>query len=271
MGPFVAVNCRDFRPESANLDFFGYLQGLFTGAQNDLSGPSPLACGGTLFLKDVTELPAEVQVLLSRVLQERLVQPSGNCKELSLQARIIASSSRDLEAEVAQQRMRRDFYFRLNPMRIYLDPLRERGADILLLAQHFLRQASTATKPIVGMTPATARILMTYDWPGNISELERCMARAVGVTQHDHITAADVLLGNRRNGTQNTMQELPLLMPLVERERLFILDTLQAVKGNKTLAARMLGLDRKTLARKLRNYQTSETATEQGSAKSSSR
>ena len=265
MGPFVEVNCRDIGRELAKIGPFGYGQEAFTGTQSRPSDLLAQASGGTLFLDEVAELPAEVQFLLSRVLRERLVRTTGNCAELSRQARLVGSSSRDLEAEV-----RLDFFLRLNVVRIHLCPLRERGADILLLAQYFLKQASTKTKPIVGMTPATARILMSYDWPGNVSELRRCMARAVGVTQHDHITAADVLLGHCRNRTKSTMQDQPLLMPLVERERLFILDTLRIVKGNKTLAARKLGLDRKTLARKLRNYQTTGTAGDDESAKTSS-
>lgn len=268
--PFVTVNCRDIRLDSANVDLFGSVQMALTGARNDESGLLAQASGGTLFFNDVAELPTELQVLLSRTLQERLVRPIANCQEFDLSARIIASSSRDIEAEVAQQRLRTDFLFQLNVVRIHLCPLRERSTDILLLAQHFLKRASTETKPIVGMTPAAARILMTYDWPGNVSELERCMARAVGVTQHDHVTAADVLLGHHRHRLQNTTREPSLLMPLVERERLFILDTLHAVKGNKTLAARKLGLDRKTLARKLRSYQTNETAAEPAGAKNSS-
>ena len=150
--PFVAVNCRDIRRKSANIDFFGYVQGAFPGAQSDHSGLLAQASGGTLFLNEVAELPAEVQVLLCRMLKERLVRPIGNCKELGLQARIIATSSRDVEAEVAQQQLRRDFFFRLNVVRIHLCPLRERGSDVLLLAQHFLRRRfrkSASTKASV--------------------------------------------------------------------------------------------------------------------------
>jgi len=140
--PFLAIICRDIRRESANIDFFGCVHG----------GLLAQASGGTLFLNEVAELPAEVQVLLCRMLKERLVRPIGNCKELGLQARIIATSSRDVEAEVAQQQLRRDFFFRLNVVRIHLCPLRERGSDVLLLAQHFLRRRfrkSASTKASV--------------------------------------------------------------------------------------------------------------------------
>jgi len=204
-------------------------------------------------------MPFDLQAKLLRAIQEKRVRPLGQGTEVPYDARLIASSSVDLEKEVATGRFRKDLFFRLNVVRIHLPPLRERARDVLLLAQHFIRQVRTESRPVVGFTPAVARTLLAHKWPGNVRELQHCITAAVNVAHYDHITTQD-LPPTFRESVASIREDAIELMPLHERERLHILEILQSVSGNKSLAARHLGLDRKTLARKLRTYEKSATA-----------
>lgn len=255
-GPYVAVNCNALSHQLIESEFFGYVKGAFTGANEDHAGFLVEATSGTIYLDEISEIPFELQSKLLRAIQEKRVRPLGQGTEVPYDARLIASSSVDLEKEVATGRFRKDLFFRLNVVRVHLPPLRERARDVLLLAQHFIRSASSESKPVVGFTPAVARALLAYKWPGNVRELQHCIVSAVNVAHHDQITTHD-LPPSLRESMTSLREDTIELMPLHERERLHILEILQSVGGNKSLAARHLGLDRKTLARKLRAYEKS--------------
>jgi two-component system response regulator HydG len=256
-GPFVAVSCSAIPRHLMESEFFGHARGAFTGASGDRTGLLLQASGGTVFLDEIGDMPLELQAKLLRALQQRTVRPLGQREEVRFDARVMAATSRDLEKEVAEGRFRQDLYFRLNVMRVAVPPLRERGNDILLLAQHFIQRARKPTRPIVGMTLAAARALLAYAWPGNVRELEHCILAAVAVARYDHITVADLPI--EIGGSSVPLKaEIDDLVPLHELERLHILETLRSVGGNKALASRFLGLDRKTLYRKLRSYAEEE-------------
>jgi len=252
-GPFVAVSCSAIPRHLMESEFFGHARGAFTGASGDRTGLLLQASGGTVFLDEIGDMPLELQAKLLRALQQRTVRPLGQREEVRFDARVMAASSRDLEKEVAEGRFRQDLYFRLNVIRVTVPPLRERGSDILLLAQHFVQRSRKPMRPIVGMTPAAARALLAYAWPGNVRELEHCILAAVAVARYDHVTVADlpIEIGGSTTPLKNEVDDL---VPLHELERLHILETLRSVGGNKALASRFLGLDRKTLYRKLRAY-----------------
>jgi DNA-binding NtrC family response regulator len=252
-GPFVAVSCSAIPRHLMESEFFGHARGAFTGASGDRVGLLAQASGGTVFLDEIGDMPLELQAKLLRALQQRTVRPLGQREEIRFDARVMAASSRDLEKEVAEGRFRQDLYFRLNVMRVAVPPLRERGGDILLLAQNFIERSRKPTRPIVGMTPAAARALLAYSWPGNVRELEHCILAAVAIARYDHITVADLPI-EIGGSTAPLKNEIDDLVPLQELERLHILETLRSVGGNKALASRFLGLDRKTLYRKLRSY-----------------
>jgi DNA-binding NtrC family response regulator len=252
-GPFVAVSCSAIPRHLMESEFFGHARGAFTGASGDRVGLLAQASGGTVFLDEIGDMPLELQAKLLRALQQRTVRPLGQREEVRFDARVMAASSRDLEKEVAEGRFRQDLYFRLNVMRVAVPPLRERGGDILLLAQNFIERCRKPSRPIVGMTPAVARALLAYSWPGNVRELEHCILAAVAIARYDHITVAELPI-EIGGSTAPLKNEIDDLVPLHELERLHILETLRSVGGNKALASRFLGLDRKTLYRKLRSY-----------------
>ena len=252
-GPFVAVSCSAIPRHLMESEFFGHSRGAFTGASGDRTGLLLQASGGTVFLDEIGDMPLELQAKLLRALQQRTVRPLGQREELRFDARVMAATSRDLEKDVAEGRFRQDLYFRLNVMRVAVPALRERGNDILLLAQHFIQRARKPSRPIVGMTPAAARALLAFGWAGNVRELEHCILSAVAIARYDHITVADLPI--EIGGSSVPLKaEIDELVPLHELERLHILETLRSVGGNKALASRFLGLDRKTLYRKLRSY-----------------
>jgi two-component system response regulator HydG len=252
-GPFVAVSCSAIPRHLMESEFFGHTRGAFTGASGDRTGLLLQATGGTVFLDEIGDMPLELQAKLLRALQQRTVRPLGQREEVRFDARVMAATSRDLEKEVAEGRFRQDLYFRLNVIRVQIPPLRERGNDSLLLAQHFIARAKKATRPIVGMTPAAARALRAHPWSGNVRELEHAILAAIAVARYDHITVADlpIEVGGASAPLKNEADDL---VPLHELERAHILETLKSVGGNKALASRFLGLDRKTLYRKLRAY-----------------
>jgi two-component system response regulator HydG len=251
-GPFIGVSCSAVPRQLMESEFFGHQRGAFTDATGDRSGFLVQASGGTLFLDEIADMPLELQAKLLRALQQRTVRPLGRRDEVPFHARVIAASSKDLELEVQAGRFRQDLYFRLNVIRVRVPPLRERAGDVLLLAHHFIRRANTPERPVVGITPGAARALLAHSWPGNVRELEHCVLSAVASTRHDHLTTADLPASVRGNGSQQRESEL---LPLSELERKHILAVLHSVGGNRALASRFLGLDRKTLYRKLKAYQ----------------
>ena len=254
-GPFVAINCAAMPESLLESELFGHTKGAFTDARTARPGLFIKASRGTLFLDEIGEMPAGMQAKLLRALQERTVRPVGGDQEQPFDARIIAATNRDLETEVEEKRFREDLFYRINVVRVHVPPLRARSSDILLLARHFLeRYQPGATKRVVGIKANAADKLMTYPWPGNVRELQNCLERAVALAQFDHLGLDDLpervrdFKSSRIAIESNDPAEL---LPMEEVERRYILRVLEAVGGNKTLAAQVLGFDRRTLYRKL--------------------
>jgi len=256
--PFVAINCAAMPETLLESELFGHARGAFTDARAAHTGLFVQANGGTLFLDEIGDLPLALQPKLLRALQERTVRPVGGTEEVPFDVRLIASTNRDLESAVEEGRFREDLYFRINVIHVTMPPLRARGADVLLLAQHFLAHyAAAAGKRIDGLSPAAAERLLAYTWPGNVRELRNCIERAVALTQYDQITVDDLpekIQAYRSSHVLVTSDNPTELVALEEVERRYILQVLEAVGGNKTLAAQVLGIGRKTLYRKLEQY-----------------
>jgi DNA-binding NtrC family response regulator len=256
--PFVAVNCAAIPESLLESELFGHKRGAFTDAKADRKGLFLQADGGTLFLDEISAFPLGLQPKLLRALEERRLRPVGADQEVSFDVRVIAATNRDLEAAVEEERFREDLFFRINVVQIELPPLRSRGTDSLLLAQHFLTQfAGQSGKRVTGMSHAVADKLCGYAWPGNVRELRNAIEHAVALTRYEEITVEDLpekIRAYRHNDVLVGGSNPAELVPMEEVERRYILHALKVVGGNKTLAARALGLDRKTLHRKLRHY-----------------
>jgi len=255
---FVAVDCAAVPHALLESELFGHVQGAFTDARRARTGLFKQADGGTLFLDEVGELPLALQPKLLRALQERRVRPVGSDQEIPCDVRLVAATNRDLEAAVQEGRFRDDLYFRINVVHLDIPPLRARGHDVLLLAQHFLdRCAAQAGKRVVGVSPQVAGYLLAYAWPGNVRELQNCIEHAVVFARYEDIVVDDLPERVRRSPGTRALPGGNHLSPLValeEVERLHVLRVLDAARGNRTLAAQMLEIDRKTLLRKLKRY-----------------
>ncbi len=257
-GPFVAINCAAMPPQLLESELFGHAKGAFTDAKTAKVGLFQSANGGTIFLDEIGELPLEIQPKLLRVLQERTVRPVGANTENKFDARVVSATNRDLEGMIEDQRFREDLYFRINVLTIALPPLRTRGGDILVLARHFLeRIASRTAKPVPGMSVEAAQKLMTYPWPGNVRELENCMEFAVALAAFDEITVGDLpdkVRAFRPTQIVLSSSDPEQLVTLEELERRYVLRVLESVDGNKAAAARVLGIERRTLYRMLERW-----------------
>ena len=255
LGPFVAVNSAAVPEALLESEFFGHVRGAFTDAKSTRPGLFVQAHGGTLFLDEIGELPVALQPKLLRVLQERVVRPVGGDEEVPCDVRLVTATNRDLDDAVRRGEFREDLFFRINVVRIDVPPLRERGDDVLALAQHFLvRCAAVTGKPVVGLSPAVAHCLLEYAWPGNVRELQNCIERAVVFARYDEIVVDDLPEAVRAAAGGDGASHLSTLLSLDDAERQHILRVLEAVLGNRTLAAQILGVDRKTLFRKLKRY-----------------
>jgi two-component system response regulator AtoC len=258
-GPFVAINCAAMPESLLESELFGHVKGAFTDARAARSGLFVKASGGTLFLDEIAEIPLAMQAKLLRALQERVVRPVGGDSELAFDARIVAATNRDLEIEVEEKRFREDLFYRINVVHIQVPPLRTRENDALLLAQAFLQRAQAGSSRVVGIKSAAAERLAAYPWPGNVRELQNCMERAVALAQFDHIGVDD--LPERVGQYKPSRVALSLegadpstFLPMDEVERRYIAQVLDALGGNKASAARILGMDRRTLYRKLERW-----------------
>jgi two-component system response regulator HydG len=255
-GPFMAVNCAALPETLLESELFGHARGAFTDARTARSGLFVEAHNGTLFLDEVGEMPIGMQAKLLRALQERKVRPLGTGQEIPFDSRLITATNRDLEGEVNEKRFREDLYYRINVVRIDVPALRERGNDTLLLAQYFLeRAAQRSNRQVTRIGRLVAQKLTDYDWPGNVRELENSMERAVALARFDEITVEDLPEKIRRFRPTEfpTLSSNPLELPSMEEvEERHIRRVLSAVGGNKTLAAKVLKLDRRTLYRKLK-------------------
>ncbi|HEY3816865.1 MAG TPA: sigma-54 dependent transcriptional regulator [Polyangiaceae bacterium] len=254
-GPFVAINCAAVPETLLESELFGHAKGAYTDARTAEPGLFSRANRGTLFLDEIGDMPLGLQPKLLRVLQERTVRPVGGRDEVPIDVRVVAATNRDLESAIDEGRFREDLYYRINVVHIPLPPLRARVGDILPLAQHFLSQfASRADKKVTGIAPPAAEKLTTYAWPGNVRELQNCMERAVALTRFDPIVVDDLpekIRDYRRSHVIVTSDDPSELVPLEEVERRYIARVLEAVRGNKTAASRILGIDRKRLYRML--------------------
>jgi two-component system response regulator AtoC len=261
--PFVAINCAAVPESLLESELFGHAKGAFTDAKQSRQGLFQQAHTGSLFLDELGEMALGLQPKLLRAIQERKVRPVGAESELTVDVRLIAATNRDLEDMVEDKRFREDLYYRINVIHIPLPPLRARGGDVLLLAQHMLRHyAAVFDKKVVGLSPAAAERLMGYEWPGNVRELGNCLERAVALAHFEEIQVEDLpdKIRNQQTRRSNSLSgnELPELLTLEEVERRHVLRVLEACHGNRTDAAKILGLDRKTLYRKLLRWGVSD-------------
>ncbi len=257
-GPFVAINCGAVPEHLLESELFGHVRGAFTDARVARVGLFVHANGGTLLLDEIGDMPMAMQVKLLRALETRSVRPVGSSTETPFDARIIAATHRDLEAAVFDGTFREDLLYRLDVIEIALPPLRARGNDVLLLAQHFIEKLAEKTgKRVRGLSPAAAEKLLAYAWPGNVREVANALERAVALAQHEDVLVDDLpekIRDYRRSHVLVASDDPEELVSMEEVERRYALRVLEAVGGNKRLATRILGWDRKTLYRRLERW-----------------
>lgn len=250
---FVAVDCGAIPKELASSEFFGHLKGSFTGAVNDKTGHFEAANGGTLFLDEIGNLSYDLQVQLLRALQERKIKPVGSNKEIKVDIRVVAATNENLEKAVEEGNFREDLFHRLNEFSMTVAPLRERTDDLIIFANHFLEKANEELdKQVVGFSEEVFELFKTYSWPGNLRELQNYIKRAVLFTEGDTITKA--VLPDKLTDKRATPVEDEGLFKN-KNEKQMILDALKEAGGNKSKAARLLKIDRKTLYNKLKVYE----------------
>jgi two-component system, NtrC family, response regulator AtoC len=263
-GPFVAINCAAMPEQLLESELFGHTKGAFTDARSARPGLFVQAKGGTIFLDEIGDMPVGLQPKLLRALQERTVRPVGGDSETPIDVRVVAASNRDLETAIEERKFREDLYYRINVIHVELPPLRARGADVLLLATHYLQHFATQSqKDVRSLDSEAAEKLSAYAWPGNVRELANCMERAVALTRNESIGVGDLpekIRSYRSSHVLVAATDPSELVPMEEVEKRYILRVLEAVGGNKTLAAQVLGLDRKTLYRKLDRYGADRTS-----------
>lgn len=264
-GAFVPVNCAAIPAELMESELFGHTGQAFTGARAARAGLFESADGGTIFLDEIGELALAVQPKLLRVLQEGAVRRVGAEREREIDVRVIASTNRDLEFEVSKGHFREDLYWRLNVIHIRVPPLRERPFDIPLLVEHFVNHAAEANKSQpLKISPEALAVLTAYSWPGNIRELENAVERAVALAHGAVLTPADLPDRVRKGGEAASLiaSSSARSLTVAEVEREYIIETLRRTSGNKSRAAEILGLDRKTLYRKLDEYRAADPTLE---------
>jgi two-component system response regulator HydG len=240
-GPFVAINCGAMPETILESELFGHARGAFTGADTTREGLFVEASGGTIFLDEVGEMPISMQVKVLRALDTRAVRPVGQTREIGFDARVIAATNRDLDAAVEEKSFRQDLLFRLNVIRVELPPLRARGNDVVMLARHFAGRS---------ISPEALEMLGAYPWPGNVRELRNAMEHAIALSRGDEIAADDLPPRIRAHERPPASD----LVTMEEVERRYVLHVLDAVAGNKSLAVRILGWNRKTLYRRLARW-----------------
>ena len=253
--PFIKMNCAAISEGLLESELFGHEKGSFTGALRRREGRFKQAHGGSLFLDEVSEMPLAMQVKLLRVLQEREITRVGGEEVIPVDVRIIAATNKDLPTLIKIARFREDLYYRLNVINLSVPPLRERAEDIPVLAEHFLKMfAIKNNKPLKGFTPQAMDRLIKHPWPGNVREMMNTVESAVVLSSSNFLTDGDIPIF--RDESYNAPQEIGAAnaISLDEMERLTILKTLESVQGNKSEAARKLGITRATLHKKLKKY-----------------
>src|SRR4030043_1962330 len=252
-GPFVAVNCAAIPETLLESELFGYKKGAFTDAKSDKKGLIFEAHEGTLYLDEITEMPFTLQAKLLRVIEGREVRPLGDTKTYPIDVRIISTSNRDITSLIQQNQFREDLYYRLKVIDIELPPLRERREDLPPLIQHFIGKFNNELKKnISGISEGALRIILNYSWPGNVRELENVIQRAITLGQHEMILLEDLPIQMVQEKDEGLIEKGVREKYTVDQlEKEYIKKVLIEVGGNKSKAAEILGLDRKTLYRKL--------------------
>ena len=254
--PYIPVDCGSLVPTLIESELFGHLKGSFTGANQSKDGLLAIAEGGTVFLDEIGELPTDLQSKLLRAIQEKEIRPVGSTKRISINVRIIAATNRDLEQAVAQGAFRRDLYFRLNVLTLRLPSLRDRREDIPFLVAHFLDRLEQTTGQKKTLSDEAMELLMKHDWPGNVRELENCLERSWALSSGPVLQVSDLPSDLRSARTHDALRidGGSRIVPMAELERKAILATIEQVKGDKLLAARLLKIGKTTLYRKLKEY-----------------
>lgn len=252
-GPYVAVNCAALTETLLESELFGHEKGAFTGAERRRDGRFMTADQGTIFLDEVGEIPLTMQAKLLRAIQEKEIQRVGGDQAVKVDVRIVAATNRDLAQEVANGNFRKDLYYRLNVVSLYLPALKERPADIPLLAMHFLhRFAAKNHKKVKGFTPGAMDCLLKHDWPGNVRELENAVERAVVLLIGEYVSERELPPNIAKGSTEAGPAKFNFAnLTLEEIEKIVVAETVENVGGNKSEAARRLGITRKTLISKL--------------------
>ena len=256
--PFITVNCAALPETLLESELFGHEKGAFTGATGRKQGRFRQAHTGSIFLDEIAEMSSALQPKLLRVLQEQSFEPIGGTQTIHVDIRVIAATNRHLETEIEAGRFREDLYYRLNVVTLPIPPLRERREDILLLADHFLKKYAEKNKRLIkGFAPRTTDFLMRYSWPGNVRELENAVERAVILARGDMITPEDLPDSIRGSNPEDEPAAPPSFhrgKSLKEMEKEMILQTLEDTDGNRTRTAEILGISRRTLQMKLKEY-----------------
>lgn len=248
--PFFALDCGAIPKDVAASEFFGYVKGAFTGAEQDKKGAFEMANGGTLFLDEMGNLNYEVQVQLLRALQERKIRPLGSTKEIDIDIRLVCATNENLAQRVAEGKFREDLYHRINEFTIYMPELKKRGSDLFLFADLFVKQANQELgKNVEGFDKKASEMIAFYNWPGNLRELNNVMKRATLLARGSHIGVAEL---EQSIVLTQPIGPLPLHDEQTELQR--IENALKAAGGNKSKAALLLAIDRKTLYNKMKKY-----------------
>jgi transcriptional regulator with GAF, ATPase, and Fis domain len=264
--PFVTVNCAAIPDSLVESEFFGHVKGAFTGAEQDRPGKFELADGGTLFLDEVGDLSFNLQAKLLRALQDKQITRLGANTSRTVNVRIIAATNKNLLSEMYAGKFREDLYYRLAVFPIHLPPLRERGNDILILAQNFLEEENSGKKKISGFTPAAQAALIQYTWPGNVRELQNVIKRAYILAQQDFLDIGDLNLSRLLPGANTPIPHSPPASltstssvteetkqkTMAELEKVIIRERITAFNGNISQAAKSLGLTRATVYKKMK-------------------
>jgi DNA-binding NtrC family response regulator len=254
--PFVAVNCGALPKDLIESELFGYKKGAFTGAVGDSEGLFCAANGGTIFLDEIMEMSPELQVKLMRVLQERTIRHLGDTREIPIDVRVIAATNKPVQESLESGAVRKDLYYRLSVITIHIPPLRERSEDVPLLVDHFLKKhEKNYRKAVTAIEPSAVEALMKYSWPGNVRELENLVEMLLAYGKSPVVRLADLPERILQDSSPRKPGSLgDEVFTLKEAERQLIINALAKSKGNKSLAAQMLGISRKSLYKKLEDY-----------------
>jgi two-component system response regulator HydG len=258
--PFLPVDCGSLVPTLIESELFGYVRGAFTGAVRSKDGLLAMADGGTVFLDEIGELPVDLQSKLLRALQEKEIRPVGSTQRVPINVRILAATNRDLQSAVEQGTFRKDLFFRLNVVTLTIPPLRERKQDVPLLASHILERLTQGSGIERSISDEALKLMLAYDWPGNVRELENCLERASSLSSGPIIQAADLptAIQNAQNRPSAGGVGGSRIIPIAELEKQAILGTIDQLHGDKLMAARLLGIGKTTLYRKLKEYSSQD-------------